>query len=159
MACGRCQRLKLDCKIESNFKRVGKRSKNAEMEKEIVELRRQLAGQQASPVTGTSSIKGPLSASGSPNLAHMPPTLDQYMGSQEAVASLMDLRSGLDGGSFLRSPNGQILPSRRIEDVVLIYDRIRDLFHQCVTRQPLLAANFVDIRKAFSLYTIHSYHC
>lgn len=55
------------------------------------------------------------------------------MGSQEAVASLMDLRSGLEGGSFLRSPNAQILPSRRIDDVVLLYDRIRDLFQQCVT--------------------------
>lgn len=54
------------------------------------------------------------------------------MGSQEAVASLMDLRSGLEGGSFLRSPNSQVLPSRRIEDLVLLYDRIRDLFQQCV---------------------------
>lgn len=54
------------------------------------------------------------------------------MGSQEAVASLMDLRSGIEGGSYLRSPNSQILPSRRIEDVVLLYDRIRDLFQQCV---------------------------
>lgn len=134
LACGRCQRLNLDCKIESNFKRVGKRSKNAEMEREIVELRRQLAVQQTSPMTGPSSIKASMSVSGSPTLSHLPPTLDQYMGSQEAVASLMDLRSGLDGGSFLRSPNGQILPSRRIEDVVLIYDRIRDLFQQFVTQ-------------------------
>lgn len=135
MACGRCQRLNLECKIESNFKRVGKRSKNAEMEREIVELRRQLAGQQSSPITGPSPVKAPISAAGSPILSQIPPTLDQYMGSQEAIASLMDLRSGLEGGSFLRSPSGQMLPSRRIEDVVLISDRIRNLFQQYVTER------------------------
>ncbi len=43
MGCSRCNRLKLDCKIESNFKRVGKRSKHAEMEKEIEKLRRNLS--------------------------------------------------------------------------------------------------------------------
>lgn len=141
----RCQRLKLDCKIESNFKRVGKRSKNAEMEREIVELRRQLARQQQPPNSSASpsradpqlppAIKAPPpgdSASASPTLSQLPSALDQYMGSQEAVASLMDLRSGLEGGSFLRSPSGHILPSRRIEGVVLIYDRVRDLFRQYV---------------------------
>lgn len=111
---------------------MGKRSKNAEMEREIVELRKQLASQQASPATQAPSIKASLSTPVSPSLSHLHSTLDQYMGSQEAVASLMDLRSGLEGGSYLRSPNSQILPSRRIEDVVLLYDRIRDLFQQCV---------------------------
>ncbi|MCJ1463102.1 hypothetical protein MMC07_001707 [Pseudocyphellaria aurata] len=132
-ACGRCQRLSLDCKIESNFKRVGKRSKNAEMEREIVELRKQLASQQASPATQPPSIKASLSTPVSPSMSQLHSTLDQYMGSQEAVASLMDLRSGLEGGSFLRSPNSQILPSRRIEDVVLLSDRIRDLFRHFFT--------------------------
>ncbi|KAI9781289.1 MAG: hypothetical protein M1839_006082 [Geoglossum umbratile] len=47
--CSRCRRLNLECKIESNFKRVGKRSKNAEMEREILELRRQLASAQGQP--------------------------------------------------------------------------------------------------------------
>ena len=65
-------------------------------------------------------------------MASLNPTLEQYMGSQEAVASLLDLRSGLEGGAFLRSPS-QIMPSRRLEGVVLFYDRIHDLFQQYVT--------------------------
>lgn len=124
-ACGRCQRLKLDCKIESTFKRVGKRIQNAEMEREILELRKQLASQQGSPTTQTHFIKESQSTPVSPALEH-------YMGSQEAVASLLDLRSGLEGGAFLRSPS-QIMPSRRLEGVVLFYDRIHDLFQQFVT--------------------------
>lgn len=51
-ACERCRRLKLTCRIDSNFRRIGKRSEKAQMEKEIIELRAQLASisQQSSPV-------------------------------------------------------------------------------------------------------------
>ena len=51
-SCERCRRLKLTCRIDSNFRRIGKRSEKAQMEKEIIELRAQLAGisQQSSPV-------------------------------------------------------------------------------------------------------------
>lgn len=100
------------------------------MEREIIELRRQLESQQASPTAGTPAIKAPSSLSGSPILSQLPPTLDQYLGSQEAVASLMDLRSGIEGGSFMRRPGGQVYPSRRIEDLILISERIRDLHQQ-----------------------------
>lgn len=75
-----------------------------------------------------------MSLSGSPILSQLPPTLDQYMGSQEAVASLMDLRSGIEGGSFIRSPSGQVHPSRRIEGLILISDRVRDLYQQYVMK-------------------------
>lgn len=133
MTCSRCHRLNLDCKIESNFKRVGKRSKNAEMEREIVELRKQLASQQTSPpITAGPSIKDSLSTSASPTISQLPAHMDQYMGSEEAVASLMDLRSGLEGGSFLRSPNAQLLLTRRIGDVILSHDRVQELFQQYV---------------------------
>ncbi|KAL9133951.1 MAG: hypothetical protein Q9175_004872 [Cornicularia normoerica] len=131
--CTRCQRLNLECKIESNFKRVGKRSKNAEMEREIVELRRQLGLQQASPPTTGPTIKAPLSTSASPTISHLPAHMDQYMGSEEAVASLMDLRSGLEGGSFLRSPNAQLLLTRRIGDIILTHERVQELFHHFFT--------------------------
>ena len=130
MPCERCRRLTLQCKIEQNFKRVGKRSKNAEMEREIIELRKRVASQDSSPTTP--SVPRLTSTSASPSMSQLPSTLDQYMGSQEAVSTLMDLRSGLEGGSFMRSPNGQILPSRRLEDVLLTHDRVRDLFQQYV---------------------------
>ncbi|CAL5866522.1 uncharacterized protein PFLUO_LOCUS731 [Penicillium psychrofluorescens] len=41
-ACSRCRRLGIDCKVEQSFKRISKRRRNAEMEKEIADLRRRL---------------------------------------------------------------------------------------------------------------------
>lgn len=153
-ACGRCQRLKLDCKIESTFKRVGKRIQNAEMEREIVELRKQLASQQGSPTMQTHFIKESRSTPVSPSMTSLNPALEQYMGSQEAVASLLDLRSGLEGGSFLRSPS-QIMPSRRLEGVVLFYDRIHALFQQYVMflfSYDYLRRGLTNISSFFSVY-------
>lgn len=54
------------------------------------------------------------------------------VGSEEAVASLMDLRSGREGGSFMRSPNAQLLRTRQLGDVFLTHDRVQDLFQQYV---------------------------
>lgn len=64
---------------------------NAEMAREIVELRAQLADQQNSPTTAGPSIKTSLSASASPTISHLPSQLDHYMGSegQEAVCKLL----------------------------------------------------------------------
>lgn len=125
---------------------MGKRSKNAEMEREIVELRRQLTAQQASPIAQHATVKkAPKSSSQSPNISHIPSTLDQYMGSQEAVASLLDLRSGLDGGSYLRSPNGQVVAPKRLENVVLVHDRVQDIFRQYVL------SNLWPVRKTIDL--------
>ncbi|EED13923.1 C6 transcription factor, putative [Talaromyces stipitatus ATCC 10500] len=41
--CSRCKRLNIDCKVEQSFKRISKRRRNAEMEREIADLRRRLA--------------------------------------------------------------------------------------------------------------------
>lgn len=145
--CSRCRRLKLDCKIESNFKRVGKRSRNAEMEREIIELRRKVANGQ----TGTASAQQPQqqqqqrsaqqsahatpkqeSAHVSPSGTYQTPSAissDQYMGSQEAVASLLDLRSGFDSSNYMRS--GSQL--KRIEDVMVIPEKATELFNLYVS--------------------------
>ena len=56
------------------------------------------------------------------------------MGSEEAVAGLMDMRYGQDTGPFRRSPNAQLLQTRQIGNVTLTYDQINELFQQCVTR-------------------------
>lgn len=114
------------------------------MEREIVELRKQLASQQASPTTQAPSIKASMSTPVSPSISNLNSSLDQYMGSQEAVASLMDLRSGLEGGSYLRSPNPHMIPSRRIEDFVLQFDRIRDLFQMYVIYRSIQSSGLVD---------------
>lgn len=98
--CSRCKRLNLECKIEENFKRVGKRSRNAEMEREIVELRKQVAAQGNNP-------------------QHiLPPSSVQTTAvTNEAAAGLLDLR---DGGS-----RGAI---KRLGEVFLTMDQIQILF-------------------------------
>ena len=72
---------------------------NAEMAREIVELRAQLVSQQTCPTTAGPSIKTSLSASASPTISNLPSHLDQYMGSeegQEAVCKLLNLKIYLD---------------------------------------------------------------
>ncbi|KAJ5103346.1 hypothetical protein N7532_003875 [Penicillium argentinense] len=134
--CSRCRRLKLDCKIESNFKRVGKRSRNAEMEREIIELRKQIA---SSNTRSTSNPPQPVAAGQltpkqessqvSPAGVYQTPSAmstDQYMGSQEAVASLLDLRSGFDGSNYMRNGNQQF---KRIEDIIVVPEKVTELFN------------------------------
>ena len=122
--CERCNRLKLVCKIDSNFKRVGKRSRHAEMEREIDELKERLATYEPTRTSSIPQIKTERSS----EAAGSNPPMDTFMGSEEAVASLMDLASGREGGSFLRSPDARLLMSRRLGDVVLGQDRIHELF-------------------------------
>lgn len=108
------------------------------MEREIQELRAQLAGHtstnSSSPVNQTHAL--PMAQNsfalaqqgyGQPVLQISPSPLDQYMGSHEAVASLLDLKSGGDG-AFGRSPKPNAKPSRRLEAVVLSHDQIEELF-------------------------------
>ncbi|KKY18023.1 putative c6 transcription factor [Phaeomoniella chlamydospora] len=99
--CSRCRRLNLDCKIENNFKRIGKRSRNAEMEREIVALRKQIAEQQArlGQIEPQAKSNGLQTNAGTYNQGLTQAQLDQWGGSHEAVASLLDLRSGLDAAA------------------------------------------------------------
>ncbi|KAI9760241.1 MAG: hypothetical protein M1835_000211 [Candelina submexicana] len=124
-ACNECRQQK----IESNFKRVGKRSKNAEMEREIVELRKQLASQKhASHSNGVPTVSAPVETSQDTQLYQAPLQQELYLntlGSQEAVAGLLDL-----SGAYGRSPDGRALGLKKLEDVVLSQDRIRELFNQ-----------------------------
>ena len=58
--------------------------------------------------------------------------MDQYLGSQEAVASLMELRSGVDNGAFMNNGKSVSIPLRRLENVVLTPDNVCDLFQRSV---------------------------
>ncbi|KAJ9294663.1 transcriptional regulator family: Fungal Specific TF [Paecilomyces variotii] len=143
--CSRCRRLKLECKIESNFKRIGKRSRNAEMEREIIELRKQVANANAAAAAAaaasmnqqqpqltptkqeTPSISTPISSAAGVYQGSSGMSADQYMGSHEAVASLLDLRSGFDGSSgYMRNGGHQF---KRIEDVMVAPERVTELFN------------------------------
>ena len=126
-ACERCRRLKLSCRIDKDFRRVGKRSEKAQMEKEIMELRAQLAStsQQSSPVASAPTIKTPKEEERHHNLY----SINQDTESGVAVASLMDLANGASAGSFMKSPDAHLLFSRRLGSVSLNRDQIQDLFH------------------------------
>lgn len=52
------------------------------------------------------------------------------MGSEEAVAAMMELRAGHDGGSFIRNPIAQLRLTRQLGNVILTQDRIQDLFQK-----------------------------
>ena len=116
--CSRCNRLKLECKIESNFKRVGKRSKHAEMEKQIERLRRNIQRAQAQGyiIEDEEEMESPLANGMYSRHAQ------SYMGSDEAVSSLLHLKQG---GSY-------IVPRfvREIENVRLTEDMVNNLFNQ-----------------------------
>ena len=68
----------------------------------------------------------------SPATPHLSTTVDQYLGSEEAVASLLDLKSGGDNGSHHRSPSSMSRPLRRLENVFLTDENVQDLFQQYV---------------------------
>ena len=139
MVCARCQRLKLECKIESSFKRVGKRSKNAEMEREIIELKRQLASSHAHTPSvehqPSSQFSNRASVAQSP---HVYQQSQQHSGqfeleSDEAVASLLDLKQGLDGGGagyLLKGQQAAIMNIRKLGPVAVMEDRAKELFDQ-----------------------------
>ncbi|KUI58340.1 Regulatory protein LEU3 [Cytospora mali] len=122
-SCSRCVRLKLECKIESNFKRIGKRSKHAEMEREIEKLRRNVSKARAQGFIPDeddpmeSQLQSPVVASVYSHTRH--PSL---MGSDEAVSSLLHLKRG---GSYS-------MPRicRELEDVRLTEDAESQLFNE-----------------------------
>jgi hypothetical protein len=50
---------------------------------------------------------------------------EQFMGSHEAVASLLDLRSGFDGSNYMRNGSQHF---KRVEDVAVGPERVAELF-------------------------------
>ncbi|KAI1620453.1 transcriptional regulatory protein LEU3 [Exophiala viscosa] len=117
--CTRCRRLNLECKIEDNFKRVGKRSRNAEMEREIIELRKAVVAKQSGNTSNGNMQNG--SASLHPSQSGL-----GSFGQDAAAAGLLDLREG-------KSPGRSVF--KRLEDVSLTMDRVQDLFQRFFTFQ------------------------
>lgn len=94
------------------------------MEREIQELKRQLARQSSSGQIASNIHNG-----GNGYMGTVP--IDQWSGSHEAVASLLDLRSGIDSSTgYARSPNTQSSTSKRLEDIVITNDRAIELFNR-----------------------------
>lgn len=93
------------------------------MEREIQELRAQLASLQASPTGQNKRIK--VSADAASLSMSQIPSVNQYGGSEEAVASLMDLRTG---GAFMKDTSGEETIARRLGDVALTQAQVQELF-------------------------------
>lgn len=106
------------------------------MEREIIELRKQIASANAGsvphpqqPLAAGELTPKQESSQVSPTGVYQTPSAmsaDQYMGSQEAVASLLDLRSGFDGSNYMRNGNHQY---KRIEDVMVVPEKVTELFN------------------------------
>ncbi|KAI5467427.1 hypothetical protein BGZ63DRAFT_346690 [Mariannaea sp. PMI_226] len=122
-SCSRCIRLKLECKIESNFKRIGKRSKHAEMEKEIDRLRRNIsrAKSQGYVLDEEEDTNSPINQS-NPTYSHTHTRNPSLMGSDEAVSSLLHLKRG---GNY-NMPRY----THELENVQLTEDNVTNLFNE-----------------------------
>ena len=141
--CTRCRRLRLECKIEDNFKRIGKRSRNAEMEREIVDLRKQVAEQN---ITMRNAGLVTLPNGGT---AQAPPTPQSQNFAHDAAAGLLDLRSGLD-----KVP-GRSAIFKRLGPVALTFERVRELHKRFFTLyHPFLP--FLNPERAAEEYFIRS---
>lgn len=116
------------------------------MERELLELRKQIANanaaanaqqyisQQQSPSNhGSQPITMAFNAA--PRVAHANSTTiptDDFLRPHEAVASLLDLRSGLDSSAFLRSPGRHMIMHKTIGDASISPDKITELFNRFV---------------------------
>lgn len=99
------------------------------MEREIVELRKQVA-RQASPTTATAPAQSIYQPPRSAYSQLQSSPISQWGGSQEAVAGLLDLKSGYDSSSgYLRNFAKQSEPAKRIEDVAVSQDQVDEVFH------------------------------
>lgn len=144
-SCSRCIRLKLECKIESNFKRIGKRSKHAEMEKEIERLRRNiaLAKSQGFVIDEDDDMQSQLQ-SPIANSAYSHTRNPSLMGSDEAVSSLLTLKRG--GSYSLATHYAYELESVRLteQDVQGLFNEFFSYYH------PFLP--FLDPQQSPDLY-------
>ncbi|KAB8077100.1 hypothetical protein BDV29DRAFT_199322 [Aspergillus leporis] len=128
-ACSRCRRLHIECKVEPSFKRISKRRRNAEMEKEIADLRRRLATSADLPNAGEGTASDELSQCSE----------DVFCGTDSAVSNKPRTLSATLEPQPLATPltirrDASILSQEdnlwRLEDVSLSRPRVVRLFEQ-----------------------------
>lgn len=144
--CSRCRKQNLSCQVSANFKRVGKRSRHAEMEREAIDLKTRVKELEQREF----DLKQQLSALGVAPSANLPtpgPHQDnghssmfqnflssgqhntQYAGGShdEAVSSLVSLKQGFGGansGAFDRNH------AYNLGAVYLSTEQAEDLFRE-----------------------------
>ncbi|GAM43766.1 hypothetical protein TCE0_060f18847 [Talaromyces pinophilus] len=136
--CSRCKRLNIDCKVEQSFKRISKRRRNAEMEREIAELRRRLAtGERVEGVVDGDGHEINHSSGEVYYDAHSPPTSSR---AQSLSVSVEHQPSPLRRSLVpTESPMSHSANAWVLEDISLSKQRVDRLFDQ------LLWANISNV--------------
>jgi hypothetical protein len=137
--CSRCLRHKLDCKIDSGFKRIGKRSRHAEIERRIVELEAEnqnLREQLTYPrLQHGSSVKSEQIVPNVHEIYHnasygaVSSADNAVLASDEAVASLMRMKNGADNPIPYQA-SGSVLRFQTLGQVIVTEDQIEKLFQE-----------------------------
>ena len=153
ISCSRCRRQKLECKIDLEFRRVGKRGRVVEVEQRLEQLERENRELKNISGLGETQIndiltKNACKVDATPNL---PQSLqsDQNEANTEssnaAVAGLSQLKYH-QGGQFEETLAQSAITMRRLEGVSLTSDRIQSLFEEYFTHYhhhlPLLSPEF-----------------
>ncbi|RAO72765.1 uncharacterized protein BHQ10_008777 [Talaromyces amestolkiae] len=124
--CSRCKRLNIDCKVEQSFKRISKRRRNAEMEREIADLRRRLAtGERAEGLVDGDGHEMNHSSGEVYYDAHSPPTSSRASVSVEHQPSPLRRSLVPTDSPMSHSANAWVL-----EDISLSKQRVDRLFDQ-----------------------------
>lgn len=121
------------------------------MEREIQELRRQLAAQPSYTSSGPPSIKAAASDTASPRISSIPSQLEQYINSEQAVNSLIELRSGAEGAG-----QHPVRPNWRLEGITLSQDQVDELFHRYDPCHVRITPCSIDTTTASSRFSILS---
>ncbi|KAF2638761.1 Zn(II)2Cys6 transcriptional activator [Massarina eburnea CBS 473.64] len=130
VSCARCVKQQLTCVIEPNFKRVGKRTRNAEMEKEMDYLRGRLATYErlhgGLPPKIEPRFTGGVPPAMPPETAPEMPPDDAFLHTQHqqvAATSLLDLRSG---SPMMHTLEGVRLSPSQVNE---LFTEFFDLYH------------------------------
>ncbi|KAF2144023.1 uncharacterized protein K452DRAFT_151594 [Aplosporella prunicola CBS 121167] len=149
--CSRCRKQNLTCQVSANFKRIGKRSRHAEMEREAIDLKSRVREleqseaalkQQLASAGMTPSANFPIhNSNGLPTDSNQSTLFNsflaggqQYTGGthDEAVSSLVSLKQG----GFNTSPafdNNNRSHTHHLGQVYLGTEQVEELFHEYFT--------------------------
>ncbi|KAL4939062.1 hypothetical protein BDV06DRAFT_43042 [Aspergillus oleicola] len=128
-ACSRCRRLHIECKVEPSFRRISKRKRNAEMEREIADLRQRLSTDGSHAHVGDTRASEKVSQSPE-DIYYGPDAVNVSRGrtlsaklEPQTLATPLTMHSE---GSILSQDDGVW----RLEDVTLSRQRVARLFDQ-----------------------------
>ncbi|KAE9369652.1 hypothetical protein N431DRAFT_427821 [Stipitochalara longipes BDJ] len=126
--CSRCARLNVPCKLDAQYKRVNKRSKIDELEKQLVTLRDAVQSQHPPVIVANLStdVVGPATASHVPSLSQFAPQLSQSPHTSQESPYAVSSIALLTGNNGAR-PAAQSI--RAIDSMAFSLEEIDTLFN------------------------------